>query len=102
MKLVTIKRATVDGAVVCTGKLYKYGGFQFCITKIDGLYAVIEISTGLKACSAYSLECKTDRMCINSCKKWIKNNISLFSEGTLERSKKLLSKYGYKYPLNVI
>lgn len=102
MKLVTIKRATTDGIVECTGELYIYGGFQFCITydADNCAYYAIELSTGLSAKTAYTFEYETFQLCICSLKRWIVNNIHLFSAGTFERSKELLSVYKYDYPLN--
>lgn len=102
MKLVTIKRATTDGLVECTGELYEYGGFQFCLTyNIDnGVYYAIEISTGLSARKVYSFEYESCQQCIRSLKRWIINNNHLFKVETFERSKELLSVYKYDYPLN--
>lgn len=99
MKLVAIKRATTGGVSVCSGELYEYAGFQFCITKgIDnGVIYAIEVSTGLSAVCLIIGKYKSERACFLAVKsqvrKWAKKI-------DINRSKKLLATYGMKYPLN--
>lgn len=102
MRSVTIKRATDSGISTCYGELYEYKGFQFCITNsFDScIYYAIEVSTGMSAHKAFTFEYVTEQSCINSLKRWIRNNINKFNKGTFERSKRRLSSFKIEYPLN--
>lgn len=104
MKSVVIRRATTGGISTCMGELYKCGEFNFCITDNveNNMIHAIELSTGMNAHSDYISMHTSRQACKNDVKRWIKKHINLFDDGLLERSKRELSKYGYKYPLNVI
>lgn len=102
MKLVAIKRATTGGVSVCSGELYEYAGFQFCITKgIDnGVIYAIEVSTGLSAVCLIIGKYKSERACFLAVKSQVRKWAKKIDSSTINRSKKLLATYGMKYPLN--
>jgi uncharacterized protein YxjI len=43
---IKIKRATIYGLKDAEGELIKLKGYQFCLVKSEGLYFVIELTTG--------------------------------------------------------
>lgn len=47
--IITIKRATKEGIKECTGELFEYEGYQYCIGWVEGALQAIELSTGASA-----------------------------------------------------
>ena len=97
MKTIEIKRATEDGLETCSGELFEWEGFQFCLTKVGNEWMAIELSSGASA---------GDALCVFETKKdLIKGTIERLESKGIRTLTKAIKHFKtklpeFKYPIN--
>lgn len=101
--IITIKRATKEGIKECTGELFEYEGYQYCIGWVEGALQAIELSTGASAakdlCSFFIDEDDSIEECKANVQSIVRSRSHLMDKAIIKMIE-ILKGFNIPYPLN--
>lgn len=100
MEAIKIKRATTNGLKDAEGILIEKNGYQFCFVKDEGLFFMVELTTG---CSVKTIDADiwTRKQALKIAKEEINKRSKAEFEKAMNHVKDVYCrKYNFKLPVN--
>lgn len=100
MTKIKIKRATSEGLKECEGRLIQINGFQYCFTKAEDCYFLIELSSGGNVATKSAFSYRWNEA-LKQCKESAaKRTTEEITEAIEEFKQKYGKIYGFQFPIN--